>query len=152
MTTIQIPAVIRPALKAELFGARDTPIMNSIYFIKKHLTNELQGVFAVAEETDLNEFIYQYIYQELQVIVTEGEGFCFLMNLRLADQFDVLQGEYLRINYSYYVLGTDNSLEGPFQIKYETDPYEIAALINNKSMYVVAKNQSFTPYQIKKTA
>jgi len=152
MTTIQIPAVIRPALKAELFGAKDTPRMNSIYFIKKHMTNEYQGVFTVSESTETPEFIYQYIFNELHVIVTEGTGFCFLMNLRLGNQYDVVQGEYLRLNYSYYVMGSDNFLEGPYQIHYETDPYEIAAFINNKQLYVVAEKQSFIPYQMKNTA
>lgn len=152
MTTIQIPAVIRPALKDELFGENDTPIRNSIYFVKKHKTNELQGVFYVHGILNLYAFIYQYIFRELHVIVTEGEGICFLMNLRLGDQFDVVEGRFLRINYSYYILEPDNTVSGPYKITNETDPFEMAALINSKSLYVVDENQSFIPYQIQKSA
>jgi len=152
METIQIPAVIRPALKAELFGERDTPIRNAIYFVKKHKTNELQGVFYVHGILNVYTFIYQYIFRELHVIVTEGEGFCFLMNLRLGDQFDVIDGRFLRINYSYYILESDNTVSGPHKIANDTDPFAIAALITSKSLYVVDENQSFQPYQIQKSA
>lgn len=151
METIQIPAVIRPALKEELFGANDTPYSNAIYFIKNTVTEKYQGVFYV-HDVILEEFIARYIYRQLNVIVTEGEGFCFLMNLRLGDRYDVLEGIYLRVNYSYYVMESDNIIEGPFRITNETDPFEIAALINSKKLYVVDENQSFIPYQIKKSA
>lgn len=151
MTTIQIPAVIRPAFKEELFGANDTPYNNAIYFIKNTVTEKYQGVFYV-HDVILEEFIARYIYRQLNVIVTEGEGFCFLMNLRLGDKYDVLEGIYLRVNYSYYVLESDQVVSGPFRITNETDPFEIAALINSKSLYVVAENQSFIPYEIKKSA
>lgn len=152
MTTIQIPAVIRPALKAELFGDYDTPYRNSIYFIKKHQNNEFQGVFVVHEELDPNEFIHRYIYNELYVIVTEGEGFCFLLNLRLGKRSDVVDGEFLRGNYSYYVLEPDNVIDGPNRITTESDPVALNELIKSKSLYVVSDDQSFTPYQIKKSA
>jgi hypothetical protein len=151
MTTIQIPAVIRPALKEELFGVNDIPYSNAIYFIKNTVTEKYQGVFYV-HDVILEEFIARYIYRQLNVIVTEGEGFCFLMNLRLGDKHDVLEGIYLRVNYSYYVMESDNVVEGPFRITNETDPFEIAALIKNNSLYVVAENQSFQPYQLQKSA
>jgi hypothetical protein len=151
MTTIQIPAVIRPALKEELFGVNDTPFKNAIYFIKNTVTEKYQGVFYV-HDVILEEFIARYIYRQLNVIVTEGEGFCFLMNLRLGDKYDVLEGIYLRVNYSYYVMESENVVEGPFRITNETDPFEIAAFIKSNSLYVVAENQSFTPYQLQKSA
>lgn len=151
MTTIQIPAVIRPALIAELFGENDVPCSNAIYFIKNHITEKYQGVYYV-HDVILDEFIEQYIFRELHVIVTEGDGFCFLMNLRLGDRHDVLAGSYLRVNYSYYILESDQVVSGPFRITNETDPFEIAALIKSNSLYVVAENQSFIPYEIKKSA
>lgn len=152
MTTIQIPAVIRPALKAELFGENDTPYRNSVYFIKKHHTNEFQGFLTVHEETNPDEFIHRYIFNELYVIVTEGEGFCFLLNLRLGKRSDVLDGEFLRGNYSYYVLEPDNVVDGPNRITTESDPVALNELIKSKSLYVVAENQSFIPYQMQKSA
>lgn len=151
MTTIQIPAVIRPALRAELFGVNDVPYSNAVYFIKNHITEKYQGVYYV-HDVMLDEFIESYIFRELHVIVTEGDGFCFLMNLRLGNRNDVLEGIYLRVNYSYYVMESDNVVEGPFKITNETDPFEIAALIKSNSLYVVSENQSFIPYQIKKSA
>jgi len=151
METIQIPAVIRPALKAELFGEKDIPIANAVYFIKKQRTDEFQGVFYV-HDVNVKEFIERYIFKELNVIVTEGDGFCFLMNLRLGNQFDVVEGKFLRINYSYYILELDNVVAGPYRITNETDPFAISALINTKSLYVVSENQSFVPYQIQKSA
>jgi len=151
MTAIQIPAVIRPALKAELFGEKDTPYRNAVYFIKNHITEKYQGVFYV-HDVMLDEFIESYIFRELHVIVTEGDGFCFLMNLRLGNRNDVLEGIYLRVNYSYYILESDQVVSGPFRITNETDPFEIAALIKSNSLYVVAENQSFIPYEIKKSA
>jgi len=152
METIQIPAVIRPALKAELFGVNDVPYRNSVYFIKKHHTNEFQGAFMIHEETNSNEFIHRYIFNELHVIITEGEGFCFLLNLRLGKRSDVVDGEFLRGNYSYYVLEPDNVIDGPNRITTESDPVAINELIKSKSLYVVSENQSFVPYQIQKSA
>jgi hypothetical protein len=152
MTTIQIPAVIRPALKAELFGANDVPFRNAVYFIKKHHTNEFQGVLTVHDEINPDEFIHRYIFNELHVIVTEGEGFCFLLNLRLGNRSDVVDGEFLRGNYSYYVLEPDNVVDGPNRITTESDPVAINELIKSKSLYVVAENQSFNPYELQKSA
>ena len=152
MNYIQIPAVIRPALSTELFGANDTPYRNALFFSKKKDETLFFGPYHVVEGVNESNFIHRYIFRELYVIVTEGEGFSFLMNLRVADKDDMLDGIYLRVNYSYYIKESDDVIDGPHVLSHDTDPYQIAALINKNMIYVVAEKQSFTPFSLEKSA
>ena len=152
MNYIQIPAVIRPALSSELFGANDTPYRNALFFSKKNDETLFYGPYHVTECVNQSRFIHRYIFRELYVIVTEGEGFSFLMNLRVADKDDMLDGIYLRVNYLYYVKESEDVIDGPYFLTNETDPYGIAALINKNQIYVVAEKQSFTPFSLEKSA
>jgi hypothetical protein len=149
---IQIPAVIRPALSTELFGANDTPYRNALFFSRRKSDTKFFGPYHVVEHVNQDNFIDCYIFRELYVIVTAGEGFSFLMNLRVADKDDMLDGAYLRVNYLYYVKESDEVFDGPYFLKNDTDPYKIAALINKNMIYVVAEEQSFTPFSLEKSA
>lgn len=152
METIQIQAVIRPARQSELFGDKDMPFRNALYFTKKTAESQFYGPYIVLEHIETACFINKYIFRELYVITTEESGFNFLMNLRPADKDDMLDGLYLRINYTYYIKDADGDLEGPHILTNETDPYYIAALITKNSLYVVDEKQSFAPFSIVKSA
>jgi hypothetical protein len=152
MENIQILAVIRPALQSELFGDKDTPFKNALFFTKKTRESIFYGPYIVLDHVNLERFIDLYIFRELYVITTEESGFSFLMNLRQADKDDMLDGIYLRVNYSYYIKENEGDMEGPYVLTNETDPYYIAGLINTKSIYVVAEKQSFCPFSLEKSA
>ena len=152
MEKIKIPAVIRPALQSELFGKLDTPFSNVVFFIKNRNSGQFEGPYNFYDGYDQDEFIHRFIFRELYVIVTECEGYNFLLNLRIADKYDMLEGLYLRENYLYYVKESDDIVSGPFYLSLESDPHEIAALVNKKAIYVIDNNQDFTPYQLKKSA
>ncbi|MEN9909094.1 MAG: hypothetical protein RLZZ540_2243 [Bacteroidota bacterium] len=152
MKTIQIPAVIRPALKSELFGASDIPFSNLLFFSKKNSETLFYGPYYVQKELNLQTFIHRFIFRELYVIITEGEGFCFLMNLRLAERFDLVDGRYIRENQLYYIKESEEVIDGPYFLTKETDLEQIKKLYENQNIYVVDENQSFTPYTLKKIA
>ena len=149
---IQIPAVIRPAEKAELFGANDVPFKNAVFFSKKNDETCFYGPYHVLKDLNQDNFIHRYIFRELYVIATEGTGFCFLMNLRIADRDDLIDHIKLRINYTYYVRDQEDSIDGPYFLNSETDLHEIAELLTKKAIYVVAEKQSFTPFSLEKSA
>jgi hypothetical protein len=152
MTEIQIPTVIRPALRSELFGANDAPFKNAVFFTKKTNESCYCGPYTVLANVNQSNFIYRYIFRELYIIITEGEGFCFLMNLRVADKDDVIEGNNLRYHYLYYVKEPRGVFSGPYMLTKETDIYYIAQMIAQNSIYVVSENQSFIPFTLQKTA
>lgn len=152
MTQIQIPAVIRPALSSELFGANDVPFKNALFFTKKKDETCFSGPYYVLENANQENFIHRYIFRELYVIITEGEGFCFLMNLRMAEREDLVDGKLLRENQLYYIKESDDVIDGPHFLKPDTDPHHIAGLFNSKAIYVVDEKQNFRPFSLEKSA
>lgn len=149
---IQIPAVIRPAERVELFGDNDVPLKNAVFFSKKNDETCFYGPYHVLQGVNQSNFINRYIFRELFIIVTEGEGFCFLMNLRVAEAQDLIEGKKLRVNYLYYIKESEDSIDGPYFLTYESDLQGIATLLEQKAIYVVAEKQTFQPFSMEKSA
>lgn len=148
---IKISANIRTAKRNDLFGNNDVPILNSTYFFKDPDGN-FKGPKLVSDETDVNWFIHAYIFRNLYVLTSEEQGFCFQMNLRLAEKFDLIDNPDLKINQMYFIKESEYVFDGPHVITQSSSVGDLAALFLDSKVYVIDEKQDFFPHIISHSA
>lgn len=143
-------------------------VENKMFFVKDIATQKFKGTYRIVEanttvKDELQIACDKYLKNEIETLLAcnlifklsatpNPLDFSFKMYLKTAVEFDLFDGNLLKMNSIYYIMTPSGSPLGPGYLSPENSPETLREQIEKGLILVPTKKQLFEPSQLAKAS